>query len=263
MALRLVLRMISEIANRQQKYIVPMLSLTVDFYVRLFIRVHEGAKQCHDSIAKYSNVFQCFECEAHYLHPMGIHTLEETTFDEKGKKTARKKRPLPGAAAEEEEKDEEGVAASGGNSKVKDKYRLPLFKIPSSCKVCDGPLIMGGPIWSEPIHDLTFVTRLLEATRKNAAGENGHKVKTTERITAILTAVIDEHTLAGKPLSYELSHIASTLKIHNPRKGQLFAAFNSLGYLLRQTYYDSKLFKTNAPPEVIYDIFKAWKSEVY
>jgi tRNA G26 N,N-dimethylase Trm1 len=44
MALRIVLRMISEIANRQQKYIEPMMSLTVDFYVRLFIRVKEGAK---------------------------------------------------------------------------------------------------------------------------------------------------------------------------------------------------------------------------
>ena len=89
MALRIVLRMISEIANRQQKYIEPMLSLTVDFYVRLFIRVHEGAKPCHESITKYSHVFQCFECEAHYLHPMGIHTVEETTFDTNGRKVSR------------------------------------------------------------------------------------------------------------------------------------------------------------------------------
>jgi hypothetical protein len=43
----------------------------------------------------------------------------------------------------------------------------------------------------------------------------------------------------------------------------MIAAFNSLGYLITQTYYDPKLFKTNAPPEVIYDIFKAWKHEVY
>ena len=56
-ALRLVLHMINEMANRQQRYIEPLLSLTVDFYVRLFIRVHEGAKKCHESITKYSHVF--------------------------------------------------------------------------------------------------------------------------------------------------------------------------------------------------------------
>jgi hypothetical protein len=33
--------------------------------------------------------------------------------------------------------------------------------------------------------------------------------------------------------------------------------------MLVQSYYDPKLFKTNAPPEVVYDIFKAWKSKVY
>lgn len=44
-----------------------------------------------------------------------------------------------------------------------------------------------------------------------------------------------------------MSHIASTLKVGNPKKTQLIAAFNSLGYLITQTYYDPKLFKTNAP----------------
>lgn len=34
-----------------------MLSLTVDFYVRLFIRVKEGAKPCHESLTKYSHIF--------------------------------------------------------------------------------------------------------------------------------------------------------------------------------------------------------------
>lgn len=67
MALRMVLKLINEMANRQQKYIVPLMSLTVDFYVRLFIRVKEGAKECHESVTKYSNVHSCLDCEAFYL----------------------------------------------------------------------------------------------------------------------------------------------------------------------------------------------------
>ena len=92
--------------------------------------------------------------------------------------------------------------------------------------------MMGGPIWNDPIHNIDFVTRLLESTRLNAEGNNGHKVKTTDRIQAILSAVIDENYLSGTPLSYEFSHIASTFKAPNPRKGQIIAAFNSLGYLV-------------------------------
>jgi len=37
---------------------------------------------------------------------------------------------------------------------------------------------MGGPIWNDPIYNIDFVKRLLESTRLNAEGQNGHKVKT-------------------------------------------------------------------------------------
>jgi tRNA G26 N,N-dimethylase Trm1 len=43
MALRIVLFTINSIANKYGKFIEPQLSLTVDFYVRLFIRVKDGA----------------------------------------------------------------------------------------------------------------------------------------------------------------------------------------------------------------------------
>ena len=36
-------------------------------------------------------------------------------------------------------------------------------------------------------------------------------------------------------------------------------AINQYGYKAVQTYYNSKLWKTNAPPEVLYDIFKSYK----
>ena len=42
-ALRMVLHMISQMAGRHGKVIEPLLSLTVDFYIRLFIRVKDSA----------------------------------------------------------------------------------------------------------------------------------------------------------------------------------------------------------------------------
>ena len=41
----------------------------------------------------------------------------------------------------------------------------------------------------------------------------------------------------------------------------MHAAFASLGHRICQTYYNGELWKTDAPPEVIYDIFKQWKQE--
>lgn len=40
-------------------------------------------------------------------------------------------------------------------------------------------------------------------------------------------------------------------------------AINQYGYKAVQTYYNSKLWKTNAPPEILYDIFKSYKWNLY
>lgn len=43
-ALRILLSTISSTASRHCKYIVPLLSLQTDFYVRVFVRVYTGKK---------------------------------------------------------------------------------------------------------------------------------------------------------------------------------------------------------------------------
>ena len=91
MALRIVLHMLSQMANRQQKYIIPLLSLTVDFYIRLFVRVKEGPQKCHHSITKYSHVAQCLECESYYLQPLGMHSEVEQDKNQKKKEKQNEK----------------------------------------------------------------------------------------------------------------------------------------------------------------------------
>ena len=55
-ALRMVLYTINSMANKHGKQSQPLVSLTVDFYVRLFIRVHDSLSACQKSISKYSNI---------------------------------------------------------------------------------------------------------------------------------------------------------------------------------------------------------------
>ena len=48
-ALRILLRAIDTQANRYARYIEPLLSVSVDFYVRVFVRVKTGAREAKDS----------------------------------------------------------------------------------------------------------------------------------------------------------------------------------------------------------------------
>lgn len=46
MALRILLQCIESHANRYGRYIEPLLSISADFYIRVFVRVHSGAAKC-------------------------------------------------------------------------------------------------------------------------------------------------------------------------------------------------------------------------
>lgn len=83
-ALRLLLHTIASTANKYSKQIIPMLSLTADFYVRLFVKIVYKPILCHDSVVNTSLVFQCTNCQSFHFHPMGSST--EITKKAKGKK---------------------------------------------------------------------------------------------------------------------------------------------------------------------------------
>lgn len=89
-ALRLVLHSISTSATRYGRYIEPLLSLSIDFYVRIFVRVRTAAVEvkkvamyvyltlflCSLSIIpftfrKTSTFYICTSCEAFYGQPLG------------------------------------------------------------------------------------------------------------------------------------------------------------------------------------------------
>lgn len=46
MAVRILLQTIESHANRYGRYIVPLLSISADFYIRVFVRVYSGPYKC-------------------------------------------------------------------------------------------------------------------------------------------------------------------------------------------------------------------------
>ncbi|GAB2232812.1 hypothetical protein Droror1_Dr00011871 [Drosera rotundifolia] len=122
MALRVLLASIESHANRYKRYIVPVLSVQMDFYVRVFVRIYTSASAMKNTPLKLSYVFQCIGCDSFHLQPLG-RTLTKNSST----------RYLPGFG--------------------------PV--VPQDCSDCGKKFCMGGPIWSAPIHDQEWVTSIL------------------------------------------------------------------------------------------------------
>ena len=79
-AVRILLQCLESHANRYGRYIVPLLSLSIDFYVRVFVRVFSSQVVCKKSTSKLGHIYQCSGCESLAFQPLG--TLEPHREDE-------------------------------------------------------------------------------------------------------------------------------------------------------------------------------------
>jgi len=98
--------------------------------------------------------------------------------------------------------------------------------VPQCCKVCDGALTIGGPIWTDPIHNVDFIKKFLPIIEERK--EINHA--TTTRLEAILSGILEEEPLKHKALSYDLDYICHSIKSENLKKAEFIYAINQLGY---------------------------------
>lgn len=218
-ALRILLQCIESHATRYGRYIKPLLSISADFYIRVFVRVYTSPLECKLSSSKQSMFYQCTGCHSIALQPLGI--LKPNPSDKNPKQI---------------------------------KYCLPVvpdFK--DRCEQCNQRYHMGGPIWSAPIHDLEFIEMLYETVQ----GEPYNKLETISRINGVLSVVQEE--LPDVPLYYSLNSLCGTLKLEgipmlNFRSALLFA-----GYRVSLSHACQTSIKTDAPTSVIWDILRNWQ----
>ncbi|KAM5309281.1 tRNA (guanine(26)-N(2))-dimethyltransferase isoform 2-T2 [Glossophaga mutica] len=129
MALRIVLHSLDLRANCYQRFVVPLLSISADFYVRVFVRVFTGQAKVKASASKQALVFQCVGCGTFHLQRLG-----------------------------------KASGVSGGRVKFSAACGPPIAP---ECEHCGQRHQLGGPLWVEPIHDLDFVSRVLGAVSTN------------------------------------------------------------------------------------------------
>lgn len=70
MAVRILLAAMERVANKHKKYIVPLLSMHIDFYVRCFFRVYTQPAEVKLSPCKLGYQLQCTHCPAFWVRPL-------------------------------------------------------------------------------------------------------------------------------------------------------------------------------------------------
>ncbi|XP_036278714.1 tRNA (guanine(26)-N(2))-dimethyltransferase isoform X2 [Pipistrellus kuhlii] len=216
MALRIVLHSLDLRANCYQRFVVPLLSISADFYIRVFVRVFTGQAKVKASASKQALVYQCVGCGAFHLQRLG-----------------------------------KASGAPGGRVKFSAACGPPVAP---ECEHCGQRHQLGGPLWVEPIHDLDFVGRVLEAVSTNPG-----RFHTAERIRGVLSVVTEE--LPDVPLYYTLDQLSSTIHCSTPSLLQLRSALLHAGFRVSLSHACKNAVKTDAPTSALWDIMRCWEKE--
>ncbi|KAG5509577.1 hypothetical protein JKF63_06282 [Porcisia hertigi] len=107
-AVRMLLACIERVANKHKKYIVPLLSLHIDFYVRCFFRVYTQPAEVKLSACKLGYQLQCSNCSAFWVRPMATARQPRPSRQER----RRQKRDANQKQCNEDRATEDVAAAS-------------------------------------------------------------------------------------------------------------------------------------------------------
>ena len=151
-ALRLVLHAIAFAAGRYGRYIQPMLSLSIDFYLRVFVRVWTRPETVKLNASKTGIVYSCSKCSDFHIQPMG--------------------------RATELENEKNGAV----NLKCGSASGPPTDRV---CSQCGGNFHVGGPMWFGALHDPTFCDEVIANLDKHSFG-------TSARIRGMVSTARDE-----------------------------------------------------------------------
>lgn len=122
-ALRLVLNMVASTAAKYGRSIEPMLSLSIDFYVRLFIRIRTSPIQVKQNAANTMLVYHCNGCGSTVNQPLG-----KSVSQNNGHKFGYARGPVA----------------------------------PEKCSHCGTYHHIAGPMWGGPIHNEKFIDKMLD-----------------------------------------------------------------------------------------------------
>jgi len=220
MAIRILLGSIDGTAAKYGKFIVPILSVHFDFYIRVFIRVYSNKNEVKAVSAKSGLVMQSRGCDSFYIQPRGFI------------------KPSP-------------------KNVTNMSLKIAGLQVPSECVETGADLAIGGPIWIYPIHNMPFVNNLLGHFKKPCAkGFDASKLGANALVEGKLAAIADE--LVAVPLFYSLPSMCKKLHCTMPKMADFQSAIINAGYQVSATQSDPNGVKTDATPAILWDILRCW-----
>jgi tRNA (guanine26-N2/guanine27-N2)-dimethyltransferase len=242
--LRLILHTIATSAARYGLTMEPLLSLSIDFYARVFVRITKSPVDVKFLAGKTMVINNCDTgCGAWTTQTIGRNKL---TPNKNGKGFFWK--------------HVFGQASLGGDD----------------CPHCGMKTHLAGPMYAGPIHSPDFIKRIL-ADLPNVSRDT---YKTTARIEGMLNLALEEifplednpdsPTASSKTKKYDHSvldpapffFIPSALSkvIHcvTPHEDAFRGALRHLGYWVTRSHCKPGSMKTNAPWDVIWEIMREW-----
>ena len=252
--LRLILNGIATSAAKYGLAIEPLLSLYIDYYARLFIRVHRKQNEVKLLPGTTMTVYNCGHgCGAWVTQPL-LRNQQQS--------------------------------AKNGDTFYKFSYAQLTAPNPS-CEHCGSRLHLCGPMWAGPLHNPYFVQKMLE----KIPSLDKATYSTTDRLEGMLTLALEEdlnlqtssaddangaqpenrskvdpkliprlatNQLDPSPFFFMATYLAKVIHCATPPEDAIRGALLGLGYKVTRSHCKAGSIKTNAPWSIIWEIIREY-----
>jgi len=154
LGVRTLLSTLQSCATRNKRYIEPLMSCSIDFYCRVFVRVKSKASEVKKSASQSAIVYHCYACKNFKTQFMGKYTETET---QKGGLSVKH---APGAGP----------------------------PVDRRCEFCEGVFHIGGPFYGASMHHRVFIDTLLF----NLAHASSKQYGTYDRMIGMVSLISEE-----------------------------------------------------------------------
>ncbi|OKL62861.1 hypothetical protein UA08_02120 [Talaromyces atroroseus] len=250
--LRLIINAIATTAATYGLSVEPLLSLSIDYYVRVFVRVYKSPAE-----VKFlsGNTMLVYNCDT----GCGAWTTQYLSHT--------KLRPNK----------------SGGSF-----YYYSLAQAPTSsplCKHCGFKTHLGGPMWGGPLHNPHFINKILNLLPEL----DPETYQTLDRIEGMLMTALEEdldlsdpfhsseaaqkekqaesspliprlppHQQEKYPFFVQLSSLSKVLHAQTIPLNSFRGALHGLGYRTTRSHTKPNSVRTDAPWDVIWEVMREW-----
>ncbi|KAI5303611.1 3-oxoacyl-[acyl-carrier-protein] synthase [Ascosphaera pollenicola] len=244
--LRLILNALATSAAKYGLAIEPLLSLSIDFYARVFVRIHASPNEVKFLATKSMVVYNCDSgCGAWKTQPLGA------ARQKKGKKDFFY---------------QHGYATGP--------------KAGPTCDHCGFKTHLAGPMWAGPLHNPMFIKRIADLL----PGADKDTYQTTDRIEGMLSTALEEDLFLDQepdtgcsaefdsfniprtncaklepfPFFFIPSFLSKIIHTQTPPEYAFRGALKHLGYRSTRSHAKPGSIRTDAPWEVIWEIVREW-----